>query len=29
MAKNGRTKIFTHLWYAKDAHEAARFPARP
>lgn len=27
MAKSGRTKIFTHLWYAKDAHAAARFYA--
>jgi len=27
MAKNGRSKIFTHLWYAKGAHEAARFYA--
>lgn len=27
MAKSGRSKIFTHLWYAKDAHEAARFYA--
>jgi predicted 3-demethylubiquinone-9 3-methyltransferase (glyoxalase superfamily) len=25
MATNGRAKIFTHLWYAKDAEEAARF----
>lgn len=25
MAVNGRTKIYPHLWYAKDAEEAARF----
>jgi predicted 3-demethylubiquinone-9 3-methyltransferase (glyoxalase superfamily) len=25
MTTNGRAKIFTHLWYAKDAEEAARF----
>jgi len=25
MAIAGRTKIFTHLWYAKEAEEAARF----
>jgi predicted 3-demethylubiquinone-9 3-methyltransferase (glyoxalase superfamily) len=27
MAKQGRAKIFTHLWYAKEAEEAARFYA--
>ncbi len=25
MALRGRSKIFTHLWYAKEAEEAARF----
>ncbi|XYH97351.1 VOC family protein [Sorangium sp. So ce1128] len=25
MAAEGRSKIFTHLWYAKEAEEAARF----
>ena len=27
MAANARTKIFPHLWYAKEAEEAARFYA--
>jgi len=27
MASTRRPKIFTHLWYAKEAHEAARFYA--
>ena len=27
MTKERRTKIFTHLWYAKDAEEAAAFYA--
>jgi predicted 3-demethylubiquinone-9 3-methyltransferase (glyoxalase superfamily) len=27
MAATGRTKIYTHLWYAKEAEEAARFYA--
>ena len=27
MATTGRPKIFTHLWYAKEAAEAARFYA--
>jgi predicted 3-demethylubiquinone-9 3-methyltransferase (glyoxalase superfamily) len=27
MALKGRTKIFTHLWYAKEAEEAAQFYA--
>ena len=27
MALKGRSKIFTHLWYAKEAEEAARFYA--
>jgi predicted 3-demethylubiquinone-9 3-methyltransferase (glyoxalase superfamily) len=27
MAATTRSKIFTHLWYAKDAEEAARFYA--
>jgi predicted 3-demethylubiquinone-9 3-methyltransferase (glyoxalase superfamily) len=27
MATKGRQKIFTHLWYAKEAEEAARFYA--
>jgi predicted 3-demethylubiquinone-9 3-methyltransferase (glyoxalase superfamily) len=27
MASKHRSKIFTHLWYAKDAEEAARFYA--
>jgi predicted 3-demethylubiquinone-9 3-methyltransferase (glyoxalase superfamily) len=27
MAAKSRTKIFTHLWYAKEAEEAARFYA--
>ena len=27
MAAKGRSKIFTHLWYAKEAEEAARFYA--
>jgi predicted 3-demethylubiquinone-9 3-methyltransferase (glyoxalase superfamily) len=27
MAATGRTKIFTHLWYAKEAEEAARLYA--
>src|SRR5215510_1140040 len=27
MAKNARSKIYTHLWYAKEAEEAARFYA--
>lgn len=27
MASRGRTRIFTHLWYAKEAEEAARFYA--
>ena len=27
MASTARAKIFTHLWYAKDAEEAARFYA--
>jgi predicted 3-demethylubiquinone-9 3-methyltransferase (glyoxalase superfamily) len=27
MATTRRAKIFTHLWYAKQAHEAARFYA--
>jgi predicted 3-demethylubiquinone-9 3-methyltransferase (glyoxalase superfamily) len=27
MAKQGRSKIYTHLWYAKEAEEAARFYA--
>lgn len=27
MASNGRSKIFTHLWYAAEAEEAARFYA--
>jgi len=28
MATKSRTKIYTHLWYAKEAEEAARFYAR-
>ena len=27
MASKGRPKIFTHLWYAREAEEAARFYA--
>jgi predicted 3-demethylubiquinone-9 3-methyltransferase (glyoxalase superfamily) len=27
MASKGKSKIFTHLWYAKEAEEAARFYA--
>jgi predicted 3-demethylubiquinone-9 3-methyltransferase (glyoxalase superfamily) len=27
MALQGRSKIFTHLWYAKEAEEAAKFYA--
>jgi predicted 3-demethylubiquinone-9 3-methyltransferase (glyoxalase superfamily) len=27
MAKKARSKIYTHLWYAKEAEEAARFYA--
>lgn len=27
MASNGRAKVFTHLWYAAGAEEAARFYA--
>ena len=27
MAVKGRAKIFTHLWYAKEAEEAARYYA--
>lgn len=27
MAVKGRSKIFTHLWYAREAKEAARFYA--
>ena len=27
MAKKGSSKIYTHLWYAKEAEEAARFYA--
>src|SRR5436853_7625439 len=27
MATKGRSKIFPHLWYAKEAEEAARFSA--
>jgi len=27
MALKGRSKIFTHLWYAKEAEEAAKFYA--
>src|SRR2546429_6957028 len=27
MASKGRSKIFPHLWYAKEAEEAARFYA--
>jgi predicted 3-demethylubiquinone-9 3-methyltransferase (glyoxalase superfamily) len=27
MATKGRAKIYTHLWYAKEAEEAARFYA--
>ena len=27
MASKGRSKIFTHLWYAKEAEEAAKFYA--
>ncbi|HKU40276.1 MAG TPA: VOC family protein [Polyangiales bacterium] len=27
MAVKGRSKIYTHLWYAKEAEEAARFYA--
>src|SRR6266481_5394746 len=27
MASKGRSKIYTHLWYAKEAEEAARFYA--
>jgi predicted 3-demethylubiquinone-9 3-methyltransferase (glyoxalase superfamily) len=27
MSSKARTKIYTHLWYAKDADEAARFYA--
>lgn len=27
MASNGSSKIFTHLWYAKEAEEAANFYA--
>jgi predicted 3-demethylubiquinone-9 3-methyltransferase (glyoxalase superfamily) len=27
MAKQGRSKIFTHLWYAQEAEEAAKFYA--
>jgi predicted 3-demethylubiquinone-9 3-methyltransferase (glyoxalase superfamily) len=27
MTLKGRSKIFTHLWYAKEAEEAARFYA--
>ena len=27
MASKGRAKIFSHLWYAKEAEEAARFYA--
>ena len=27
MAAKGRSKIYTHLWYAKEAEEAARFYA--
>ncbi len=29
MAQTGRSKIFTHFWYAKEAEEAARFYASP
>ena len=25
MASKGRSKVYTHLWYAKEAEEAARF----
>jgi predicted 3-demethylubiquinone-9 3-methyltransferase (glyoxalase superfamily) len=27
MASRERSKIFTHLWYAREAEEAARFYA--
>ncbi len=27
MASKGKSKIFTHLWYANEAEEAARFYA--
>jgi predicted 3-demethylubiquinone-9 3-methyltransferase (glyoxalase superfamily) len=27
MAKKARSRIYTHLWYAKEAEEAARFYA--
>ena len=27
MALKGRSKIFTHFWYAQEAEEAARFYA--
>ena len=27
MATTGRAKIYTHLWYAKEAEEAASFYA--
>lgn len=25
MARNAKSKIYPHLWYAKEAEEAARF----